>query len=58
MRVSGCRHLTITGNVIDSYGRNKERQGVWRGLGIDNCQGCQDLGNIVLRDSSIKGVGR
>jgi hypothetical protein len=48
MRVSGCRHLAITGNVLDSYGRSKERQGAWRGLGIDNCQGCQDLGNIVL----------
>jgi hypothetical protein len=27
MRVSGCRYLAINGNVVDSYGRNKEREG-------------------------------
>jgi hypothetical protein len=48
MRVSGCRNLSISGNVIDLYGQSKEHHGPWRGLRIDNCQGCQEGANIVL----------
>jgi len=48
MRVSDCRNLAITGNVIDVYGQSKTRQGAWRGLRIEHCEGCPDASNIVL----------
>jgi hypothetical protein len=48
MRVSNCRNLAITGNVIDSFGQSKTHRGAWRGLRIENCQGCPDGANIVL----------
>ena len=52
LAVSGSRHLAITANVIDSFGRSKEKPGTWRGLRIaKDCADCQETANIICEGS-------
>lgn len=52
LTVSRSRHLAITANVIDSFGKNKEQPGTWRGLRIEkDCTDCQETGNIICEGS-------